>query len=318
MEANARLGTLVREERLQRNLDQRQLAALAGIDNSTVSRIENGRASASIYTAIRLCDALDLQPLRMIQAVTLRDNFPWFRVTESQQIDGPYLMIRDILTLLEAYQARPRSIIALLATKLNEIAMSGENDHPCSFADHSATEPKWYLEPKHVCMLLRPTLVYKFDLNEAPALSPHSFDDIYLGGGVVTLSEIGAYVRQLRRKNGRTQQQTEPVLALSDTTLGLLENAKLEQLRLAEILKLDDAFDAEGKLLGMYWRAISLNSWVTAKSSRYARLRGDPTPDRLSAILIAAHRWCCYLQPENLSWLAGLRHDLNAMLGKEQ
>lgn len=55
------LGTLIREERLRRNLTQQQLADLTGTGQKTISRIENGNEGATLETVFRLLAVLQLQ-----------------------------------------------------------------------------------------------------------------------------------------------------------------------------------------------------------------------------------------------------------------
>ena len=53
-----RLGEQVRHQRLQRNLDQRQLADAAGVSLGSVKNLEQGRGS-TLRTVVRVARALD-------------------------------------------------------------------------------------------------------------------------------------------------------------------------------------------------------------------------------------------------------------------
>lgn len=53
-----RLGEQVRHQRLQRNLDQRQLADAAGVSIGSVKNLEQGRGS-TLRTVVRVARALD-------------------------------------------------------------------------------------------------------------------------------------------------------------------------------------------------------------------------------------------------------------------
>ena len=52
------LGEQVRQQRLQRNLDQRQLADAAGVSIGSVKNLEQGRGS-TLKTVVRVARALD-------------------------------------------------------------------------------------------------------------------------------------------------------------------------------------------------------------------------------------------------------------------
>jgi HTH-type transcriptional repressor of puuD len=55
-----KLGANMRRCREERGLTQTQLADRAGISHSTISTIENGRSSPTLFTVCALADALGL------------------------------------------------------------------------------------------------------------------------------------------------------------------------------------------------------------------------------------------------------------------
>ena len=55
------LGSIIREERIQRNLTQKELAELTGTGQKTISRIENGNEGATLETVFKLLAVLQLQ-----------------------------------------------------------------------------------------------------------------------------------------------------------------------------------------------------------------------------------------------------------------
>jgi putative transcriptional regulator len=54
----ARIAERLKNERLEREWSQEQLANKAGIDRKTVNRIENGHFSPSMTTFLLLCEAM--------------------------------------------------------------------------------------------------------------------------------------------------------------------------------------------------------------------------------------------------------------------
>jgi len=57
----AQLGTVIRNERLLRNLTQQQLADFTGTGQKTISQIETGHAGARLDTIFRLLAVLGLE-----------------------------------------------------------------------------------------------------------------------------------------------------------------------------------------------------------------------------------------------------------------
>ncbi|KOG21824.1 helix-turn-helix domain-containing protein [Streptomyces viridochromogenes] len=54
------IGERIRAARLHANLSQEKLAELAGMDRQTINRIEQGHASPTLDTLIRIAVALDV------------------------------------------------------------------------------------------------------------------------------------------------------------------------------------------------------------------------------------------------------------------
>lgn len=57
----ARIGRAIAAARKRRGLTQMQLSDRCGIAQSDISHLENGYANPTLYTLIRLADALDCQ-----------------------------------------------------------------------------------------------------------------------------------------------------------------------------------------------------------------------------------------------------------------
>jgi len=55
------LGTMIREARLRKKLNQEQLGALIGVQKAQVSKIENHTKNNRIDTIIRVLNALDMK-----------------------------------------------------------------------------------------------------------------------------------------------------------------------------------------------------------------------------------------------------------------
>lgn len=53
------IGAKIRELRLERGIRQNELARLAGISNTYLSDIENGRANPSVNTFLKIARVLD-------------------------------------------------------------------------------------------------------------------------------------------------------------------------------------------------------------------------------------------------------------------
>lgn len=56
-----RLGGVIREERIAKDLSQKQLALRIGMKQPDISRIEEGRKNVTLFTLMRLCKVLGIK-----------------------------------------------------------------------------------------------------------------------------------------------------------------------------------------------------------------------------------------------------------------
>ena len=78
---NLRIGFAVRRLREQKNLDQRRLAAIAGVTQGSVAHIEKGRR-CSINTLVKLADALGVKFSALVE--------------RAENVREPELVFRDL------------------------------------------------------------------------------------------------------------------------------------------------------------------------------------------------------------------------------
>ncbi|WP_082518931.1 helix-turn-helix domain-containing protein [Leifsonia sp. Leaf336] len=68
-EASKRLGENVRDRRKAAQLSQADLAALSGLDTSTVSRLERGELNPTLTTLLALAITLECEAFELIEGV---------------------------------------------------------------------------------------------------------------------------------------------------------------------------------------------------------------------------------------------------------
>ena len=89
------IGLNVSECRHERRLSQEQLAERAGICQQFLSRIERGKGVPSLETVMALCDALDVEPNRLLsRSATHDDTIPSrLRGSDGSQEDSSLIVI---------------------------------------------------------------------------------------------------------------------------------------------------------------------------------------------------------------------------------
>jgi transcriptional regulator with XRE-family HTH domain len=109
-----RLGPLLLGLRTDRGLGQKQVAQLAEIDNSTLSRLESGGRGVSRETLDRLCDVLALDRRQRLEVMVAAGflSEEWARVLADDDVNRLALLLTDP-TLEPADAARLRQFVDL-------------------------------------------------------------------------------------------------------------------------------------------------------------------------------------------------------------
>jgi transcriptional regulator with XRE-family HTH domain len=69
------LGEKLKAIRLEKGISSVQLEALSGVDQSTISRIENNLRSPTIETLLKICEALEISIIDLIGNQDLPTDF---------------------------------------------------------------------------------------------------------------------------------------------------------------------------------------------------------------------------------------------------
>jgi transcriptional regulator with XRE-family HTH domain len=109
-----RLGPLLLRLRNERGLGQKQVAAQAEIDNSTLSRLESGGRGVSRETLDRLCDVLALDRRQRLEVMVAAGflSEEWARVLADDDVNRLALLLTDP-TLEPSDAARLRQFVDL-------------------------------------------------------------------------------------------------------------------------------------------------------------------------------------------------------------
>ena len=65
-------GKAVRRERLRMKFSQEELAHRAELDRSYMGQVERGETNISLMNLIRIADALDIGPERLVKGLSLQ------------------------------------------------------------------------------------------------------------------------------------------------------------------------------------------------------------------------------------------------------
>jgi transcriptional regulator with XRE-family HTH domain len=279
-------GEWVRDLRKAQKLDIRTLAGQIGVEASTISRVENTRTQVTLSTAIRICEGLDVTSIDLLNAVQGKHNS---YQEKKDSADKAIPTVEDVETFLLSLLDNPSLGYQILSDLLNQVVLLRDAD--------TEVLPKNYpgvFNPEDLHRLLFLSPIYQLEVQYPSDIRPEDILSIYERNGALTLVDIGMYLKKLRREKQITLAHLEGMAKISTNVLSRLEIGSLEQIRLADILNIDEQLEQEGILLQMYWRAYRLNELLyrmrIKKTDRPSSLASDQY-EKLAHTFIILHRW---------------------------
>jgi transcriptional regulator with XRE-family HTH domain len=280
-------GEWIRSIRKAQKVDIRTLAGQTGVEASTISRVENTRTQVTLSTAIRICEGLGVTGHDLLEAVQekhisyQKDN----RLTPDETIPT----LENVETFFTALHSNPQEgyyILSSLLKKVINLRGSG--------SETIQRESLHTFNPEGMPVLLFQSPIYQFEVQYPPDIQPKDIIAIYTQEGALTLVDIGMYIKKIRREKQITLAHLEKVAKVSSSVLSRLETGLMEQVKLADILNLDEQLGQDGKLLLMYWRAYRLNDLLSRSEKKVANHSSAMLPEqyeKLTAVFIILHRW---------------------------
>jgi transcriptional regulator with XRE-family HTH domain len=300
-------GDIVQRKRKELGFDLRTFAAQTGIDPTTISRLENGRAQATLSTAVQICENTSINLTEVLYALLGKQLY---HLEQQKTPEVAVIPTENDIEILVTQYRRDRHLCALYLTHvLNRIVS-------LSKSVHLLHENEETLVPEDISQLLLDAPFYRFELHYPAALKAETIWDMYCQGALLTLTDIGAFIKNVRRQRQVTLVRLEDSVKISTSVLSHLETGSIERIRLADVLTIDAQLEREGKLLAMYWSVCKFNN-----SLRQLHLRSDGVEmfstnrieNELKVITLYTTmcRWLQVLSHPETIWILELRKELH-------
>ncbi len=284
-------GHWIRSARKEYQLDIRALAELSGVEASTISRVENARTQVTLLIAIRLCEALGKDVSDVLTIVrgkpTIKDTDK--RMNEANAVPTLY----DVEQFLSYFQGNKEESKIWLSNLLNKVIST----NPTTRGNLSR-----FFVPEDIQKLLFESPVYRFEIQYPQAITARDILALYRNGAILTLADISEYCKKLRREKQLTLTRLEKSVKLTQSILSRLESTMIEQIKLTDVLMLDEQLEQEGILFSMYW---SVYSFYNHLVRRY-----EDTAEqimKLTSIFILTCRWLQFMNPQDVTWIGNVR-----------
>jgi transcriptional regulator with XRE-family HTH domain len=292
----------LRSERLRRDLDIRDLAALSHLSTAQISRIETGKSILSLNSMIRLTSGLGVDLKELASRFKLKAIIP--RKNGMDWGSGLNVTAKDAWALWNYYREEPKKVKDIFIAAYDKI----RQHEPNVLVELPRAPTK-----KIVRKAINPPLK-----NTIPLFYPEKWSDEYIlpvfrAGGLVTLRDLGTFVRDCRQKKGVSLRDTTSGLSISHQTLFRFEQGQIDRVSFAEVLELESVLEQEGILLGLAWRAGEFQTGILFRQLSRMHGTAEVWNDRVwifSRVFITIVCWYMVMLPEETEWINQLREDL--------
>jgi len=288
-------GRWIRSLRKERQLDIRSLAERTGVEVSTISRVENARTQVTLLTAIRLCEGLgkDVSDVFTVLRGKPMNKDVEERVTGADAVPN----MGDVEQFLTYFQSNKEEGKIWFSDLLNRVVSMSRGDEGSARGNLSRV-----FVPEDIHKLLFDSPFYRFEIQYPPTIAARDIFTIYQHGGMLTLIDIGEYVKKVRRDRQVTLARLEQEANITQSILSRLESTVIEQIKLADVFMLDTQLGQEGTLLSMYW---SVYSFYERLYRRHAASAEQNL--KLVSIFILTCRWLQFMNPQDITWISNVR-----------
>src|SRR5947207_8295977 len=213
-------GDWLADTRKRLGLDIRSFAEKTKVDASTISRTENQETQATLYTAFRICEGLDISFSEFFQQ--LKGPFtlplPW----NDNPVKGVrVLSIEDVENFIAKFYSHEDSMRELLANLLNEISyrLSKATKHR-KYAENAMIE----VQPEDIDKMLYGFRLFTgFHLQYPWEISANIIFDTFQHNGVLEVDDVDVFMQDIVMK-GRGEHKL----------LSRLQGGVLERIRLVD------------------------------------------------------------------------------------
>lgn len=291
----------LKRERIAQGLDQIELAELSGLESSTIGRIENGRANPTLYAVIRICYGLGLSQKHFMHAIGLSAFLSEHQGSRSDK--GEVLTIEDIEAFYSFYRNQPMEAKGYLYKTFAWIRFLAGKSSADSMERDGAEIIGEMIRAQNLDLS---TLPYPEEINK------DDFWSIYILGGVITLKDVGVYIRWIRQNKNLSLRDLAKEVNTTHTAIRRLEMGAIERIDITDLVAVDRAIGVENDILTLCWAAGEFHTGILRNKLSDERqdlppLGWQPEEFNFAIILSVIERWYYHYQARSIDWLKELR-----------
>ncbi len=298
-ETSQKIGIWLKNTRQSKNLTLPQLAHLAGLSHASLSRIENGASAVTLFTLVRIFYAFNYYFTALYDDLGLPNlNLPPISDKARESLDDyPSLTITDIEDFVALHAKKPAAASQIIEKMLDVKSVDLLN-------------LEGLLPQENLRQIFQQYVNWEY--TEYPPITLDTYRNIYWSGGVMTMTDLGNYIKGCRVDQGLSLNKLGKDVNLTHGGLSKFEKDISEKVKFVDLLNLDQALSLGGELLAIAWRVADLYTGVMRIKS--LRLRGIEPPVAwtdeqikwIERLLLVSRSYQHYL-PGDRKWLKDFR-----------
>ena len=297
-----KLSNWLRDQRIQSQLDVRELSSKSFVTTAQISRIENNLSGITINTLVGLGYGLDFGLNEVLSELNIYCHFPRLKNDRvDDESDLPIPRIDDAYAVWLFFREEAQRAKGLMYDGYLQVRNHlGEKDDDTM---QKSMDAVWEALQAHSNKFF--PLPYPAGMTEDHSLA------IYARDGVVTNRDLGVRLKATRVEKSLSLRELADKTKISYSVLSRLEHGIIERVYFEYILKLDQALAMDGELIALAWAAgkyesgFSLLNYVNEKKmemQKYDYQDWEPVSKAWADTLITICRWHHVLELPSTWW----------------
>lgn len=297
-----KLSNWLRDQRIQSQLDVRELSAKSFVTTAQISRIENNLSGITINTLVGLGYGLDFGLDEVLSELKIYPHFPRLKNDlVGEESDLPIPRIDDAYAVWLFFRDQAQRAKGLMYDGYHQVQSHLGNKDDDTM--QKSLDAVWEALQAHSNKFF--PLPYPAGMTEDHSL------DIYSRGGAITNRDLGVRLKATRVEKSLSLRELADKTKISYSVLSRLEHGIIERVYFEYILKLDQALTMDGELIALAWEAgeyesgFSLLNYVNEKKmelQKYDYKDWEPVSKAWADTFITICRWHHVLELPSTWW----------------
>ncbi len=232
---------------------------------------------------------------------------PEFRRLDNRNLQGAAVIgeetvptLHDVEAFVTCARTNKQAIGVWVANSLNKIASLQGEVIPL-------------FEPEMIENLLFGPLWQRYEVQYPQDISAEDILDILRQNGVLILSDIRAYLRQIAGRKQTSSEKLDVLLKGAGKEESRVEIGPVERVKMIDVLLLDQELEQEGKIVAMYWSVClfheAMLSWLghSSEPSVAHEALSAEQESRLALVFITICRRLQHASKNDTAWIRDLR-----------